>query len=108
MNKKMLQEKLNFVIFGENEWRLYQATIRSDGTPSITLDVHWLTKNEAKRLIMNVINVLHNTVNLEVIHGYNHGTAIKEMLADENFDGRLTERYCPEYNPGITKMRIAA
>ena len=108
MSYEMLMEKLNFVIYGENKWRLHKATVNFDGTPSITLNVHELSAKDAKRLVMNVINVLQGKVNLTIIHGYNHGTAIKDMLADENFNGRLTERYCPKRNPGLTNLQIAA
>ena len=41
---------------------------------------------------------------LNVIHGYKHGTAIKSMLEGETFSGRLAEKTSPKNNPGLTKL----
>ena len=108
MSNETLRQKLNFVIYGDNKWRLYDFTVDGNGIPKVRLNVHGMTVREAKVFILNVVNVIHGTMALEVIHGFNHGTAIRDMLAGENFSGRLTERYCPGKNPGMTNMRIAA
>ena len=108
MSNEMLRQKLSFVIYGDNEWRMYDFTVDGNGIPNIRLDVHGLKVREAKVFILNVVNVIRGRMVLEVIHGFNHGTAIRDMLAGENFSGRLTERYCPGKNPGMTNMRIAA
>lgn len=108
MSNETLRQKLNFVIYGDNEWRLYDFTVDGNGIPNIRLNVHGMTVREAKVFILNVVNVIRGRMVLEVIHGFNHGTAIRDMLAGENFSGRLTERSCPGRNPGMTNMRIAA
>ncbi len=54
---------------------------KKNGKISITADVHGMKCNEAKRFIINIVRIAFQIV---IIHGYNHGTAIKEMLA-QNF-----------------------
>lgn len=72
------------------------------------LDVHGLPVHEARMLIKNVGALMSSKDNLTVIHGYNHGTAIKEMLAKDGLFRRtytLTEN---AYNKGRTSIQFAA
>lgn len=46
----------------------------------IVLDLHGLTCREARRIIVNLVNILRQRVWIVLIHGYRHGTAIKDML----------------------------
>ena len=107
MNYQALQSRLDFVVYGKDNWRL-DLKINQDGSPNITYDAHGLTVQEARRTIRNLINIARTPVHLNVIHGFNHGTGIKDMLAQETFSGRLISRFCPESNPGKTFMTIAA
>ena len=107
MSNEALQQKLEFVVYGGNEWRLDSCAVDGEGIPKVRVDVHGLTVGEAKVFVLNVVNVVRETVALEVIHGFHRGTAIRDMLASENFGGRLEERYCSARNPGLTHMRIA-
>ena len=47
------------------------------------IDVHGLKVYEAKSLIKNIGALMKVGDSLVVIHGYNHGTAIKDMLVTE-------------------------
>ena len=73
----------------------------------ITIDVHGLKCSEAKRFINNLINLVQESFHLVVIHGYNHGTAIKNMLADNFENSNVARQYLDQNNPGITHMVIA-
>lgn len=106
MKHEELKKRLDFVVFGENHWRLYCSFDKND-VPSITYDAHKQSVLEAKKTIRNIVNIALTPIKLTVIHGFRHGTAIKEMLETESFSGRLTLRYCPVYNPGATIMQFA-
>ena len=109
MNNVKLLNTLQFVIYGNDVQRIRQIRVNEAGSLDIVLDVHGMTVHAARQLIMNIVNIMQNTpMDLGIIHGYNHGTAIKDMLAAENFNGRLSERSCPKRNPGLTNLRIAA
>ena len=107
MDFSALLTRLDFVVYGENSWRL-QAKAGIHGNPEITYDAHGQTVLEARRTIRNIVNISRIPIDLYVIHGFNHGTAIKDMLAMEDFSGRLETRYCPQDNPGETILSIAA
>lgn len=74
----------------------------------ITADVHGMKCYKARRLINNIINIVRVTFQLVIIHGYNHGTAIKEMLAQNFSNDHIYEQFPDPRNQGVTHMLIAA
>ena len=72
----------------------------------ICMDLHKLTAKQAKRLVSNLIALNRTSFSLRLIHGYNHGTAIKEMLWNKFDNDRLKERKTVENNPGQTIFMI--
>ena len=78
------------------------------GVVDMNLDLHGLNCYQAKKVLKNVINVVRDEFNLNVIHGYNHGTVLKEMVSKTDFCSRVIKRSCPSWNPGMTILTIAA
>lgn len=74
----------------------------------IIVDVHGLKCFQVRRFINNIINAVRTAFQLIVIHGYNHGTAIKDMLAENYSNYHICTQYVDSRNPGITHMQIAA
>ena len=72
----------------------------------ITADVHGMKCYEAQRFISNIINLVRATFQLIVIHGYNRGTAIKDMLAYNFTNEHIYEKYPDSTNQGITHIII--
>ena len=75
--------------------------------PQIIVDVHGMKCSQARRFINNIINTIRESFKLIIIHGYNHGTAIKDMLADNFCNSHIAEQYIDPYNQGVTHMLIA-
>lgn len=96
------------MIFTKDELNRITVSVSAHHTLFIMVDVHGLTCCEARRFINNIINVIQCPFQLEVIHGYTHGTAIKEMLATNFRNVRITERHPDSYNYGVTYMTLAA
>lgn len=107
MEYEELINRLRFVVCEDNKWRL-TAKQQQYAAPEITCDVHGLSVFEARRMIRNLINITRGPIRLIVIHGFTHGTAIKDMLAQECIANWIVSRFCPKSNPGETIMRIAA
>ena len=76
------------------------------GGTLIKADVHGLKCREAKRLINNIINVIRQAFHLIVIHGYNHGTAIKDMLAHSYENTHVVEKFIDCNNQGVTHLIV--
>ena len=92
MNRDDLIKRMCFIIYGENRQRI-KLRFDKAGFPIITYDVHGLTVSDAKRNIHNIVNANLTPVHLTIIHGYHHGDAIKTMITEESFFGRLKNRY---------------
>lgn len=103
----MIQTKLAMVLTRDE---LNRIRIQRDayGEIRITADVHGMTCHEARRFINNIINLVRVAFRLIIIHGYNHGTAIKDMLAWNFNNTHITERHPDPWNQGVTYMSIAA
>ncbi len=73
----------------------------------IIVDVHGMLKAEAQKFLHNLIALIRGTYKLTVIHGFNRGTAIKQMLRETKISDRVTELQGVGCNPGVTIMMIA-
>ncbi len=95
------------LIFSNDELNRIQV-VESLDVLRITADVHGMKCYEAKRFINNIINIVRTAFQLVIIHGYNHGTAIKDMLAVNFKNIHVSRRFEDPRNQGITYMFIAA
>ena len=100
--------KLRFIITEKDLKRItFKQT--ADNNPVVIIDVHGMKCYEAKRFINNLVNLLLQTdFQLIVIHGYKHGTAIKDMLATNYDNNRVYKQHIDPNNLGVTHMYIAA
>lgn len=73
----------------------------------VTVDVHGMKCCEAKKFINNIINAVRTAFKLVIIHGYNHGTAIRDMLAENFSNIHIADQYQDPYNKGVTHMVLA-
>ena len=102
----MIRKRLQMILTPQE---LNRIVVRgSDDSLQIRVDAHGLTRAEARMLINNVILIPHTNFNLLVIHGFNHGTAIKEMLETDFDNGHILSHSVDPFNKGVTHMQIAA
>ena len=78
-----------------------------DNQLNIIVDVHGMKCREARRLINNLILLISGSFTMEIIHGYIHGTAIKEMIAKETINNRIKNRYEDTWHYGVTYLNVA-
>ena len=103
----MIRTRLKMVLTQSEMNRIKISESRS-GKIRITADVHGMKCYEARRFINNIINIVRTAFQLVIIHGYNHGTAIKEMLAQNFTNSHIYEQFPDPCNQGVTHMLIAA
>ena len=102
----MVCTRLRLILSSDELDRL--AISETAGKTTIVVDVHGMKCAQARRFINNIINTAHCAVRLVIIHGYNHGTAIKEMLSSNFHNAHIEEQFPDIYNLGMTHMLIAA
>ena len=103
----MISTRLKMILTPEEISRLKINESNSDHI-KIIADVHGMKCYQARRFINNIINVVRVSFQLTIIHGYNHGTAIKEMLAQNFSNNHIYEQYPDPRNQGVTHILIAA
>lgn len=101
-----MNAKLELILTKDEISRII-SKVKEDGEPEVTLDLHKLTVREARRLIGNIIAVNRERFELNLIHGYNHGTALRDMIRQEFKNPRIYERKQYSYNAGVTTFEIA-
>lgn len=71
--------------------------------PFIKVDLHGLRQEEAIRVIDRAIaSADSSTYQIQLIHGYNRGTSLRNMIYDEYRYEKKVKRIIPGDNPGIT------
>ena len=103
----MVNNRLRMVFTSEEIDRLTISEI-DEKTICIVADVHGMKCSQARRFINNLINTVRVAFQLIIVHGYNHGTAIKDMLTQNFSNSHISEIHLDPYNQGITHMLIAA
>ena len=96
------------MIFSKEDINRLVISESSSDTLKIVADVHGMKCCEARRFINNIIAIVNSDFQLEIIHGYNHGTAIKEMLSQNFINKHIYQRFPDSRNQGITHMLLAA
>lgn len=95
-------------IFTDEEMSRITISDSIGGCLLITADVHGMKCRQARRFINNIINVIRMVFHLMIIHGYNHGRAIKDMLAGDFHNIHISEQHPDPYNQGVTYMSLYA
>ena len=96
------------MIFTKEDMERIVENIREDGKREVSVDLHRFSVKEAKRFLQNIIAIENDTYTMKVIHGYNHGTAIRDMIQADINNKRITKKEVSEINPGMTFLMIAA
>lgn len=75
------------------------------GTPIINLDLHGLFRDEAVKAIDKALKSADDsTYQIRLVHGYNRGTSLKNMIVEEYRYHPKVKRIQPGDNLGITVL----
>ncbi len=78
-----------------------------NGSLMITVDLHGLRVKEAKRVLLALMGINHKeSFEICAIHGYVHGTAIKEMIYRDLTCPRLIKKTGVKGNYGRTVLTV--
>ena len=98
--------KRSIIIVQEKDAGRVRVYKKENGEMVVSVDLHNMYKEEAKRLINEIIDINHVEFSLEIIHGFNHGTILRNMVQSELKNQRIVNRYSPKWNPGSTYLVI--
>ena len=84
------------------------ARIQVANDNEITVDVHGMERAQCKKFLRTLINVNRKGAVIRVIHGYNGGTRLRDMIRYDNvISRRITGFETNQYNQGITYLQVA-
>ena len=79
----------------------------SESNDGYVVDLHGKHRCEAKVFINNIILLTNHPFTMVLIHGYNRGTVLKEMIFDEPINSRIIDKQVSAYNMGRTMLTVA-
>lgn len=100
-----IKERAIFALGGYDSWRV-NAFTDCNGNVVVRLDLHYLTCSSCKKIIKNVIAITRSDFTFLIIHGQNHGTAIRDMVRNEVLSERIVSRIVPDFG-GATILKVA-
>lgn len=105
-SRSQVEKRMEFLFPNENRFKIGEA---KNGELKITFDCHGLKTANAKRSVHNIIAMIQYPFELDIIHGYNHGTSIEEMLYSQMLtqNPRIVEMHIDEKNLGLSHAIIA-
>lgn len=113
-DQKMSEEVLIVSIFANSFCTLYSddefkrlTMLDMRNCTRIDVDVHGMTCHQAQQFISNIISLIRNPINMRVIHGYKHGTAISKMIREKYKNTRVIKRIAGTKNKGVTYLVIS-
>ena len=104
MTKENVLGKLGFIMTGDEINRIKVS--ENESGVSVLVDLHELRKPQAMRFLKNILNLITGPFRLSVIHGYNHGTVLKNYVNNELQNKRIRERHVLPNNLGVTVLSI--
>ncbi len=99
----MLRFKL---VFDKDSLDRVHACLQDNGALQIVADLHHLTKSRAKHFLKNIIALVRCSFSLLVIHGYTHGTVLREMVRNEDISNRIFAVAPVPYDKGQTILEV--
>ena len=71
------------------------------------VDLHGMSCQQATRFLRNLIALVKTACEMTVIHGYNHGQALKDIVRKGGLSSKVIRTESVAWNPGMTKLLIA-
>ena len=107
MNQDQVLKSISFITAGKYAGRT-SVSWDEFGRLNIRMDLHELHKRDVEVLMKNLLLITKGVpFTLDLIHGYNHGTVLRDYIREELESPRIQEMYCPYYNEGETILKVA-
>jgi len=104
MKSKVIESRFE-AIFTKEE--LERISIREEcGIEVVVADLHQMSRAAAKRFIKNIIAAVRLAFELLIVHGYHHGTALRDMFRVDFSNSRI-KAVVPDFeNDGRTILMV--
>ncbi len=100
-----VRDEIEFVVNKDNIDRI--IVYENKRSIRVVVDLHRLKKWETRILLTNIINIVSEPIELVVIHGFNHGTVLRDYVREELRNKKIQRWSTCGNNAGRTKLYIA-
>ena len=107
-DKKMKMRLRLGMVFTKEQMERLSVSSTNDGVVTVRANVHNMTCQEAKTFLKNVIALFRGAFRLIVVHGFHHGTCIRDMISRELLSDKVVRVNRCQWNEGITEIDIRA
>lgn len=104
MNEKMIVTRMTR-IFTADETRRVSVDC-SGQSVNLQADVHGMSRMECMIFLRNLINLFRGPFSVNVVHGYNNGTVLRDLLRTEKISPKVTSVCWDTHNDGITRINV--
>ena len=73
----------------------------------VTVNVHGLSRNGMVKLLRNISCICRQACTVRIIHGFNHGTGLKDTVRTGGSISRNYKIVPDQTNPGVTMLVFA-
>jgi hypothetical protein len=94
------------IFLSEEQMKRFRFVVTKNGAKAVVVDLHGLKAKEARTFIKNAVAANREGLLMYIVHGFNHGTAIKDIVNSEKISERIIERHLQEHNPGCTILSV--
>ncbi len=94
-----MEEKIKLVL-SETDVERMDFTVED----VVTVNVHGLSRNGMVRLLRNISCICRQSFTMRIIHGFNHGTVLKDTVRTEGVFMRTYKIVPDQTNPGVTML----
>ena len=71
----------------------------------ITIDLHGMRREDAEKTVEKAFaSAGPNTYQIQIVHGFNRGTSLKDMIYEEFRSDKRVKRIMPGENQGVTVL----
>ena len=71
----------------------------------IKIDLHGMRREEAEKAVEKALaSAGPNTYQIQIVHGFNRGTSLKDMIYEEFRSDKRVKRSMPGENHGVTVL----
>ena len=74
------------------------------GADQLTVNVHGLSLNSMIKLLKNISCLYRGQFTMRIIHGFNHGTTLKDAIRGTGLFTRSYKVVPDQTNPGVTMI----
>jgi hypothetical protein len=87
--------------------RRIKFEVKADGLLDLEIDLHGLTTDDTESVLSKLLNSKSLKLRtITLIHGYNHGTLIKDYIRYDVISDRIASKMNDSANEGITILKI--